>query len=151
MAYTADMVKERIAFLGQSPERLRQVRGETLFHNLEALGLTHQQYFRALDTNLADYCAQEFGLDVSRITVERFFQSDPNTKWLFPDIVREAVVAGLKKKPHYPNLIIRDEPVAGTHYDVPYVQESEEDEELRGVSEGAAAMGCFGALSTSWP
>ena len=133
-----DRVKERIAFLGQEPDQLRQVRGQELYTTLGELGLTHGQYFRALDTNLADYCAQEFGINLDRVTVERFFQSDPNAKWLFPDIVRDAVLTGMRTKPRYPELIIRDETVPGAAYDVPYVKESADEEELRHVAEGAA-------------
>lgn len=138
MAITDDRVHARIEFLSQGPDRLRQVRGQDLYERLGGLGLTYGQFFRALGTNVTDYCAQEFGIDVGKITVDRFFQSDPNAKWLFPDIVREAVVAGLKRKPKYPELIVRDEPVSSTAYDVPYVQESAADEELRAVAEGAA-------------
>ena len=70
--------------------------------------------------------------------MDRFFQSDPNAKWLFPDMVRDAVVCGMTRKPVYPGLIIRDERVASTAFDVPYVQEDELEEELRTVAEGAA-------------
>ncbi|MEK7794073.1 MAG: hypothetical protein AAB353_06070 [Candidatus Hydrogenedentota bacterium] len=138
MAYRDDLVKERVGFLSQASEKLRQVRGQGLYEKLNMLGLTHQQFFRALDTNVTDYCAQEFGVDLNRITVDRFFQSDPNAKWLFPDMVREAVVSGLKRKPVYPELIIRDEKITSTSYDVPFVQEDEAEEELRTVAEGAA-------------
>ena len=138
MAYQDTQMKEQIRFLAQGPDELRQVRGQGLYETLHNLGLTHQHYFRALDTTVQDYCAQEFGVDVNRITVDRFFQSDPNAKWLFPDIVREAVVSGLQRKPVYPELIMHDERVEGTAYDVPYVMEDEENEELRGVAEGAA-------------
>ncbi|MBX7259071.1 MAG: phage major capsid protein [Candidatus Hydrogenedentes bacterium] len=138
MPYRDDTVRERIAFLSQEPDRLRQVRGRDLYDQLGTLGLTHTQFFRALGVNVADYCAQEFGIDVGRITVDRFFQSDPNAKWLFPDIVREAVIAGLKHKPVYPELIVHDEHVSGTAYDVPYVAESSVEEEMRTVAEGAA-------------
>jgi hypothetical protein len=131
-------VKDRVAFLSQAPDALAQIRGRDLYETLEGLGLTHSQYFRALDTNAAEYCAKEFGIDLNRITVERFFQSDPNAKWLFPDMVREAVVAGMKRTPAYPELIIGDEPIEGAAYSVPYVTESESAEELRTVAEGAA-------------
>jgi hypothetical protein len=138
MAYCDEMIQERVAFLSQDQDRLRQIRGRDLHETLQTLGLTHTHFFRALDTNVRDYCAQEYGIDVNKITVDRFFQSDSNAKWLFPDIVREAVVAGMKRKPAYPELIIRDESIDGTAYDVPYVSESEDDEELRSVAEGAA-------------
>lgn len=138
MAYQDTQMKEQIRFLAQSPEALRQVRGQGLYETLNNLGLTHQHYFRALDTTLNDYCAQEFGIDVNRITVDRFFQSDPNAKWIFPDIVREAVLSGIRRKPVYPELIMHDERIEGTAYDVPYVTESAVNEELRSVAEGAA-------------
>jgi len=138
MGYEHGLIKDRVAFLGQAPEKLRGVRGQALYETLNSLGLSHGHFFRALGTTAQDYCAQEFGVDLSRITVDRFFQSDPNTKWLFPDIVREAVLAGMKRKPVYPELIIRDEHVEGTAYDVPYVNEAADEEELRKVAEGAA-------------
>ncbi|MCP4641604.1 MAG: hypothetical protein GY851_14265, partial [bacterium] len=138
MKYQDSLVRERVAFLKQDPERLREVRGRDLYETLGGLGLSHGQFFRALGSTADDYCAQEFGIDLNRITVDRFFQSDPNAKWLFPDIVREAVLTGMRQKPKYPDLIIRDERIEGTAYDVPYVTESAAEEELRGVAEGAA-------------
>jgi len=138
MRHSDGIIKERLKFLGQDADRLRAVRGRELYETLGQLGLTHSQYFRALGTNVQDYCAQEFGIDTRQITVERFFQSDPNAKWLFPDVVRESVVAGMKRKPVYPWLIARDEHVDGTAYDMPYVVESEEEETLLTVAEGAA-------------
>ncbi len=138
MAYQDGLIKDRVKFLSQDGDRLRGVRGRELYETLGQLGLTHSQFFRALNTNVQDYCAQEFGVDVSRVTVERFFQSDPNAKWLFPDIVRESVLAGMKRKPAYPSLIVRDEAIEGTAYDMPYVEENEAEEEMRTVAEGAA-------------
>lgn len=138
MSYPDSLVKERIQFLQQPADKLRQVRGAGLYETLQSLNLTHQHLFRALGTNLDDYCAQEFGVDVRNITVERFFGSDPNAKWLFPDIVREAVLTGMRRKPAYPELIIGDEKITGVAFDVPYVVESQENEEMRQVAEGAA-------------
>jgi len=137
MPIVDDRVKERVAFLSQEQDRLRQCRGHELYDTLYGLGLTHTQFFRALDTSAEDYCAHEFGIDMRKISVDRFFQSDPNAKWLFPDIVREAVLTGLKRKPKYPSLIARDEQIQGTSYDVPFVVESETEEEMRTVAEGA--------------
>ena len=131
------LVKERVKFLSQEPERLRGLRGRELHESLGQLELTHSQYFRALGTNVQDYCAQEFGIDVSKVTVERFFQSDPSAKWLFPDIVREAVLTGIRRRPAYGSLIAADEAVPGTAYDLPYVVENAEEEEPRMVAEGA--------------
>ncbi len=138
MTYRDERLRERAAFLAQDPDRLRQTRGRELYEHLNLLGISYGQFFRALGTSLNDYCAQEFGVDINRITVDRFFQSDPNAKWLFPDIVREAVLQGMRRKPVYPQLIIRDETVDGTAYDLPYVQEVASEEELLGVAEGAA-------------
>ena len=138
MGYQEGIVKERLKFLSQDPDRLSAVRGRDLYEALGQLGLTHSQYFRALGTNAQDYCAQEFGVDLAKITVDRFFQSDPNAKWLFPDIVREAVISGMKRKPVYRSLIVGDEKIDGTAYDMPYVVESEAESEMRAIAEGAA-------------
>lgn len=138
MGTSTGIIRERVRFLGQEPDRLRTHRGRELYETLDTLGLTHAQFFRAMGVSPQDYCAQEFGVDLGRVTVERFFQSDPNAKWLFPDLVRQSVLTGLQRKPVYPQLIIRDEHIEGTAYDVPYVNESAEDEELRQVAEGAA-------------
>ena len=138
MVVCEDRVKERMGFLSQDPTRLKECRGQGLYDQLNSLGLTHSQFFKALGTGADEYCAKEFGVDLSRITVERFFQSDPAAKWLFPDIVRQAILKGIKRKPMFPELIIRDEKIGGTTYDVPFVTESEDDEELRSVAEGAA-------------
>ncbi len=137
MAHNDGIIREQVAFLSQPADKLRTTRGQALYDTLGNLGLTHAHYFRALGTDISDYCAQEFGVDLNKVTVERFFGSDPNAKWLFPDIVREAVLTGLRHKPVYPELIARDEAVTGTAYDIPYVNESEAEEELRAVAEGA--------------
>jgi len=137
MAY-GERVAERVRFLSQEPEQLRSSKGQQLYETLRSLGITYNAYFKAADTDLEEYCAEEFGIDLRKITVDRFFQADPNTKWLFPDIVRDAVLTGMRRKPVYPELIIRDEKIEGTAYDVPYVVEDAEQEELRSVAEGAA-------------
>jgi hypothetical protein len=137
MAY-GERAAERIGFLSQEPEQLRSIKGERLYETLRSFGIPYSAYFRAADTNLEEYCAEEFGIDLRKITVDRFFQTDPNAKWLFPDIVRDAVLTGMRRKPVYPGLIIRDERIEGTAYDVPYVVEDAEQEELRSVAEGAA-------------
>ncbi len=138
MSQREELVKDQVRFLGQEPDRLAALRGRELYDALAGLDLTHGHYFRALDTNLNDYCAKEFGIDLQRISVERFFHSDPNAKWLFPEVVREAVLTGMRLKPRYPELIVRDERINGSVYDMPYVKEEDADEELRSVAEGAA-------------
>lgn len=131
------LVKEQVQFLGQKPEQLRQIRGAGLYEHLKALGLNHGHFFRALGTNIEDYCAQEFGADLRNISVERFFASDPNAKWLFPDVVSDAVQVGMRRKPVYPQLIAGDEKVAGAAVDMPFVTEDNDNVELRTVAEGA--------------
>ena len=132
------MIQEQVRFLGQAPETLRSLRGEALYEQLKSLGLCHAHYFRALDTNVQAYCAQEFGIDMDRITVDRFFQSDPNAKWLFPDIVRESVLTGLRRKPFYPGLISGDEHINGGAFNLPYVVEDADEESMRTLAEGGA-------------
>ncbi len=137
MVSTQTKLTEQMKFLSQPKDKLLTLRGKDLYETLNNLGLTHSHFFRALGTDIEEYCAREFGIDLYQITVERFFQTDPNAKWLFPDLVRESVIAGMTGKPVYSQLIIRDERIDSAVYDVPFVQESEEEEELRNVSEGS--------------
>jgi len=132
------LLREQAAFLTQPPDTLRQCRGRELYDTLSALGLTHGHFLRALGTTLEEYCAAEFGVDLSRVTVERFFQSDPAARWLFPEIVRGAVLEGVRSRPRHPELIFRDEPVSGAAVDLPRVIEDADEEEMRAVAEGAA-------------
>lgn len=137
MSHGKELMQEQMRFLSQDAETLGSLRGRALYETLTGLDLSHGQYFRALETSLDDYCAREFGIDLRRVTVERFFHSDPNAKWLFPEVVRDAVLTGMRDKPRYPALIVRDERITGAVYDMPYVNEDSADEELRGVAEGA--------------
>lgn len=132
------LMKEQVHFLGQDRDSLASLRGRQLYDTLARLNLTHGQYFRALDTTVDEYCREEFGADLKAMSVERFFHSDPDAKWLFPEVVREAVLTGMRTKPRYQELIVRDERIQGAVYDVPYVDEEHADEELRPVAEGAA-------------
>ncbi len=138
MSQRDDLMREQMRFLSQDADQLGALRGRELYETLEGLDLTHRQFFRALDTNLEAYCAREFGVDLRRISVERFFHSDPDAKWLFPEVVRDAVITGMHRKPRYPELIVRDERINGSVYDVPHVDEDPDQEELRSVAEGAA-------------
>ena len=132
------LLREQAAFLSRSPDTLRQSRGRELYETLAALGLTHTHFLRAIGASLEEYCAAEFGVDLARVTVERFFQSDPAARWLFPEIVRTAVLEGVRSRPRHPELILRDEPVSGAAVDLPRVIEDTDEEEMRAVAEGAA-------------
>ncbi len=133
-----NQLSRQMEFVSLEPGSLRGVRGRELLDSREHLGLGYGADFKAAGTSLDQYCAEEFGIDLRKVTVDRFFQSDPNSKWLFPDIVRDAVLVGMRQKPVYPQLIIRDESIEGTSYDVPYVVEDSNEDELRTVAEGAA-------------
>jgi hypothetical protein len=133
-----NLLTKQMSFLSQDPATLRSVRGRELRETLDHMDLGYNAFFKAAGTSIEQYCAEEFGVDLRRITVDKFFQSDPNSKWLFPDIVRDAVLVGMRRKPVYPQLIIRDESIEGTSYDVPYVVEDAGKEELRSVAEGAS-------------
>lgn len=138
MNRSKSLMKEQVHFLGQDKESLAALRGRDLYESLSQLNLSHGQYFRALDTTLDEYCREAFGADLKAMTVERFFKSDPDAKWLFPEVVRDAVLTGMRTKPRYPELIVRDERIQGAVYDVPYVDEDPENEEMRTVAEGGA-------------
>ena len=84
MAVEQGLMKDRVKFLSQAPEKLRATRGQVLYDTLNGLGLDHSHYFRALGTNVQEYCAEEFGVDLGRITVERFSSRTQTRIGCFP-------------------------------------------------------------------
>lgn len=131
-------LKESLQFLQQPAEKLRQFRGAKLYDTLHTLGISQAQYLRALGTNYADYCAQEFGADLHNISVERFYTADPDARYTMPGFVQEAILTGMRKKPHYRDLIINDERINAAVYDVPFLVEDNTQDDLRRVAEGGA-------------
>lgn len=96
------------------------------------------------ETYGADYTPEKFyselGIDLKQFTVEKMLNTSELSRWLFPEIFRDAIRRGLEYTPIYPNLITGDEPIQSTGVTMPFLDFTSADVEpvqLRDVNEGA--------------
>lgn len=105
------------------------------------------------DVSLKSYLEATFGpdmtpdrfyreLDISMegMTVEKMLNTSELNKWLFPEIVRDAIRRGLEYTPFFKALIASEETVNGTGITMPYMDYttvSRDEFKLRVTNEGA--------------
>ncbi len=134
-----DKMVEKIQFLSREAGALKSMKGEELYFELNRVGASYGEYFKVIGTSVKDYCREQFKIDLMNCTIEKFFSSDPNAKWLFPDVVRDGVLSGLRHMPIHNRLVASEETADGNSYQIPYVDEAanESEEETLDVAEGA--------------
>lgn len=83
----------------------------------------------------------ELGINLGSMQVDKMLNTSEVTRWLFPEIMRDAIIRGLDYTPIYPTLITGDEPVQGTGLTMPAMDwtstMAQEALKLRDVNEGA--------------
>lgn len=96
------------------------------------------------ETYGADYTPEKFygelGIDLKSLTVEKMLNTSELTRWLFPEVFRDAIRRGMEYTPIYPNLITGDEPIQSTGLTMPMMDWSNvnaDDVRLRDTNEGA--------------
>ena len=76
----------------------------------------------------------KLGVNLGEMTVEKLLSTDNDTKWLFPEIFRDAIRKGLQYAPFFSKLTTGEETIANTGLTMPYFNVSEAA--LKEVSEG---------------
>lgn len=84
--------------------------------------ITPEQYYRKLGVHLED------------MTVEKLLTQDNDSRWLFPEIFRDAIRKGLQYAPFYSKLVTGEETIANTGITMPWFNASAAA--LREVEEG---------------
>jgi hypothetical protein len=83
----------------------------------------------------------ELGLDTNTMTIEKMLNTSDLNRYLFPEIFRDAIRAGMEYTPIYPNLITGNEPINSTGVTMPSFDYStsynNEAIQLRDTNEGA--------------
>lgn len=74
-------------------------------------------------------------VDMSRMTVEKLLTTNDSTRWLFPEIFRDAIRNGLAYTPFYPALVTSEEQIASTGLTMPHFNPP--TQEWREVNQGA--------------
>lgn len=74
-------------------------------------------------------------IDLSKMTVEKLLTTNESTKWLFPEIFRDAIRKGLGYTPFYPKLVTSEEQIESTGLTMPHFLAPTAD--FRQVNQGA--------------
>jgi hypothetical protein len=83
---------------------------------------------------------RELGIEPSGMTVEKMLNTSELTKWLFPEIFRDAIRRGLEYTPFYTDLIATEETINSTGITMPFMDWTTIDRDevrLRDTNEGA--------------
>lgn len=80
----------------------------------EKYGLSLEDYYRTL------------GINTQRDTMQNVFtMPDQNIRWIVPEIIRQAIVTGMREAPFYPTIISADTPINGLSAIMPFVNMSD--------------------------
>jgi hypothetical protein len=80
------------------------------------------------------------GIDPQGLTVEKMLNTSELNRWLFPEVIRDAVLAGLSYTPFYGQLIAAEESIPSTGLTMPSMDFTDIDSaevQLRDTNEGA--------------
>jgi hypothetical protein len=83
---------------------------------------------------------RELGVDLKGMTVEKMLNTSELNRWLFPEIVRDAIIKGLFYTPFYGALVTGEESINSTGLTMPSMDFTVYDKtqvQLRDVNEGA--------------
>lgn len=96
------------------------------------------------DTYGAEYTPEKFygelGIDLNGMTVEKMLNTSDLTRYLFPEVFRDAIVRGLEYTPIYGRLVTGNENIDSTGLTMPKMDWTTIDQtelQLRDVNEGA--------------
>lgn len=91
-----------------------------------------------------EYSPEKFyrdaGIDLKGMTVEKMLSTDQLSRWLFPEVFRDAIRRGLEYTPFYPNLVTGEENINSTGITMPSMDLTTVDANtfrLRDVAEGS--------------
>lgn len=80
----------------------------------EKYGLSQEAYFEKL------------GINPRQATMQNIFtMPDQSIRWIVPEIIRQAIVLGIRKAPFYPEIIAHDEKVSGLNITMPHINMSD--------------------------
>lgn len=87
----------------------------------------------------------ELGVNPNTMTVEQLIDLDQDSRWLVPEIFRDAIRKGLRTAPYYNKLVSASETVAQPQVNMPYVDlsdaEPQDTAEAESISTGSISYG----------
>ena len=92
------------------------------------------------DDMTPDMFYRQMGIDLKGMTVDKILNTGEMSRWLFPEIIRDAIRIGLLYTPFYSKLIAGEDSINSTGLTMPYMDYRSIDQNLirlRDVKEGA--------------
>lgn len=85
--------------------------------------ITLKQYLQGVygDNMSPEQFYQDIGVDLKSMTVEKLLSSNDLTRWLFPEIFRDAIRLGLTYTPFYSRLVTSEERIDSTGVTMPTI------------------------------
>lgn len=75
--------------------------------------------------SMEDYM-EKLGINPRQTTMQNIFtMPNEGVRWIVPEIIRSAIVLGVRKAPFYPEIITHDEPVSGLQIIMPHINMSD--------------------------
>jgi len=126
------------------PQALDGIRDVTLLQYL-----THRHKdteFCGKDGNFdMQYLYNELGVNPNKMTVSQLIDLDQDSRWLVPEIFRDAIRKGLRTSPFYNAIIQDDLTVAQPQVNMPYIELSDAEPQTTGqgetISKGSITYG----------
>lgn len=93
-----------------------------------------------------EHLLNELGVEPNRMTIDQLLSAPIGTRYLVPEIIREAIRKGLRRAPIHPNLVRSEETVAQPTQTMPYINFSGDADmavtgEAEQISEGTVSYG----------
>lgn len=115
-----DFTKELRSIVYQL-DSVRQGSSSSLPIDISLKEMINQRYGLSIE----DYY-EKLGVDTRKDTMQNIFtMPDQEIRWLVPEIIRDAIVLGLREAPFYPSLIASDQPINGLQVTMPFVNMSD--------------------------
>jgi len=87
----------------------------------------------------------ELGIDPNKMTVSQLIDLDQDSRWLVPEIFRDAIRKGIRTSPFYNKLVAASESVSQPQVNMPYLElsdaEPQDTEEAETISKGSISYG----------
>lgn len=105
----------------RSLDAYRAGTGEKLSVDISLSELLEEKYA----ISQADYL-DKLGVDTRRDTMSNLFEyPDIGYRWIIPEIIRAAILTGVRKAPFYPNVIASEQSVTGLNVTMPFINMSD--------------------------
>lgn len=118
---TKENLLKELPEMGKNLDAIRKGTNTELSADISMAEVVNERYGISMDQYLST-----LGIDTKKDTLQNLFtMPDQSVRWVVPEIIRAAIILGLRQAPFYPNIIAGDQPVNGLQVTMPYINMSD--------------------------